>query len=240
MFTSRIVTSLSESRSELDSITADLELTLVSIVQGVALTVLIESSREAIAKLDWVQWPYVLSGLTIILVFWSRVVLHILTVIRWPLEFGHNFLYIACALVEAFSFAQLGNPARWFAFIAAFLAVEWLLFAYDLRLIRTRVQDRTGDVSNRLYALVTRDQWLNLGLLLPAFFIVNVVCVVLIYLRPEFFLTRHGHIWLIALQLIAFGGYLSYVVIFYSKLAPLIAPARAEWRAKGRADGVSA
>src|SRR5258708_29842578 len=36
----------------------------------------------------------------------------ILTVIRWPLEFGHNFLYIACALVEAFSFAQLGNPAR--------------------------------------------------------------------------------------------------------------------------------
>ena len=119
---------------------ADIELTLVSIIQGVALTVLIEASREPIAKLDWKMWPYVLSGLIIILVFWSRVVLHILTVIRWPLEFGHNFLYIACALVEAFSFAQLGNPARWFAFVAAFLAVGWLLFAYDLRLIRMRVR----------------------------------------------------------------------------------------------------
>ena len=101
------MTSLSASRSELDAMIADIELTLVSIIQGVALTVLIEASREPIAKLDWKMWPYVLSGLIIILVFWSRVVLHILTVIRWPLEFGHNFLYIACALVEAFSLHNL-------------------------------------------------------------------------------------------------------------------------------------
>ena len=226
------MSSLSESQFELDGIIADIELTLVSIIQGVALTVLIETSREAIATLNWVMWPYVLSGLIIILIFWSRVVLHILTVIRWPLEFGHNFLYIACALVEAFAFAQLGDPARWFAFVAAFLAVGWLLFAYDLRLIRMRARDRTGDVSNRLYAVVKRDQWLNVGLLLPAFFLVNVACAVAIHLRPEFFLGQNGHVWLIALQLIAFGGYLSYVIVFYSKLAPLIAAARAEWRAK--------
>jgi hypothetical protein len=233
------VTSLSESRSELDAMIADIELTLVSIIQGVALTVLIETSREAIAKLDWIMWPYVLSGLIIILVFWSRVVLHILTVIRWPLEFGHNFLYITCALVEAFSFAQLGNPARWFAFVAAFLAVGWLLFAYDLRLIGMRVRDRTGAVSNRLYALVKRDQWFNLGLLLPAFFLVNVAFAILIHLRPEFFLGQNGHIWFIALQLIAFAGYLAYVVAFYSKLAPLIAEARAEWQARSRSDETS-
>jgi len=233
------VTLQSESRFELDGIIADIELTLVSIIQGVALTVLIETSREAIAKFDWVMWPYVLSGLMIILIFWSRVVLHILTLIRWPLEFGHNFLYVTCALVEAFSFAQLGNPARWFAFVAAFLAVGWLLFAYDLRLIGIRVRDHTGDVSNRLYALVKRDQWINLGLLLPAFFLANVGGAVAIHLRPEFFLVRDGHIWLITVQLIAFGAYLSYVVIFYTKVAPLIAPMRAEWRAKSRSDETS-
>src|SRR5206468_11398185 len=124
----------SESRSELDAITADIELTLVSIIQGVALTVLIETSREVIARLDWIMWPYVLSGLIIILVFWSRVVLHILTVIRWPLEFGHNFLYILSALVVSFSFVHLGNPACLFAFVAAFFAVGCLLFPYYLRL----------------------------------------------------------------------------------------------------------
>jgi hypothetical protein len=69
---------------------------------------------------------------------------------------------------------------------------------------------------------------------------VNVAFAIAIHLRPEFFLARDEHIWLIALQLIAFGGYLSYVVIFYTKLAPLIAPARAEWRAQSRANGTSA
>ena len=234
------MSSSSENRPELDAMTADVELTLVSIIQGVALTVLIETSREVIAQLDWIMWPYVFSGLIVILVFWSRVVLHILTVIRWPLEFGHNFLYIACALVEAFSFAQLGNPARWFAFVAAFLGIGWLLFAYDLRIIHMRMRDRTGDVSNRLYTLLVRDQWLNLQLLLPGFFLVNVGFAVAIHLWPDFFLTRQGHIWLIALQLIAFSGYLSYVVIFYSKIAPLIAQARSEWRAKSGAPNISA
>jgi hypothetical protein len=230
------VTSLNESRSELDSITADLELTLVSIIQGVALTVLIESSREAIAKLDWMLVPYILAGLIMILVFWSRVVLHILTVIRWPLEFGHNFLYITCALVEAFSFVQLGQPARWFAFVAAFLAVGWLLFACDLRLIRMRIRDRTGAASDRLYAMVMRDQRVNLGLLLPAFFAVNVACALSIQLQPGFFLAGNGHVWLAAVQVTAFGGYLLYVVVFYTKLAPLIAQARAEWRTKNGAN----
>jgi hypothetical protein len=46
------VNSLSQRRSELDAMVADIELTLVSIIQGVALTVLIETSREAITKLD--------------------------------------------------------------------------------------------------------------------------------------------------------------------------------------------
>jgi hypothetical protein len=44
------VTSLSESRSELDAMIADIELTLVSIIQGVALTVLIETLDCASAR----------------------------------------------------------------------------------------------------------------------------------------------------------------------------------------------
>src|SRR5256886_13356134 len=167
------MTSLSESRSELDAMIADIELTLVSIIQGVALTVLIETSREAIAKLDWLMWPYVLSGLVIILVFWSRVVLHIITVIRWPLEFGHNFLYIACALVEALFFAQIKKPASWFGFGAAFIAIGWSLFVYDLRLIHTRMRDSAGSVSNQLSMRVLRDQWLNIAVLLPGMFVLN-------------------------------------------------------------------
>jgi hypothetical protein len=217
-------------RSDLDGMIVEIELTLVSIIQGVALTVLIESAREIIIERHLIFWPYVLAGLLTIFVFWSRAVLHIITVIRWPLEFGHNFLYIGCALVEAISFSQLAKPGSWFGFGAAFIAVGWLLFVYDLRLIRARTRDSAGPANNRLIAAVTRDQWLNIAVLLPAVFLLNAICAIAIRTWPEFLLDRNGHVWLIAAQLTGFAGYLIYVVRFYTMLAPLIAKAREEWR----------
>jgi hypothetical protein len=219
----------STNRSGLDSVIVEIELTLVSIIQGVALTVLIESARDVVAEQHFIFWPYVLAGLFIIFIFWSRAVLHIITVIRWPLEFGHNFLYIACALVEALLFAQLARPASWFTFGAAFIAIGWALFVYDLRLIRARERDSTGEASNRLCVLVKRDQWLNIAVLLPAVLLLNVACALSIHAWPDFFLAHDGHIWLVALQLAGFAGYLWYLVRFYNKLAPFITQARHEW-----------
>src|SRR5205085_2598656 len=161
-------------RSELDSMVVEIELTLVSIIQGVALTVLIENAHTVIAERQLFFWLYVVAGLFIILIFWSRAVLHIITVIRWPLEFGHNFLYIACALVEAVLLAQLTKPLSWFGFGAAFISIGWVLFFYDLRLIYARMEDSAGEASNRLCELVRRDQWLNIAVLLPGILVLNV------------------------------------------------------------------
>src|SRR5206468_10039823 len=135
---------LAEARSELDGMVVEIELTLISIIQGVALTFLIERARDVASFHNAVYWPYVLAGLLVIFVFWSRSVLHIITVIRWPLEFGHNFLYIACALVEAVMFSELTNPKGWFALGTVFGLIGWSLFAYDLRLIRARETDSAG------------------------------------------------------------------------------------------------
>ena len=217
-------------RSELDSMVVEIELTLVSIIQGVALTVLIENAHTVIAERQLFFWLYVVAGLFVIFVFWSRAVLHIITVIRWPLEFGHNFLYIACALVEAILFAQLGKPVSWFGFGAAFIAIGWTLFVYDLRLIYARMRDSAGEASNRLSARVLRDQWLNIAVLLPAVFLLNFLSAVLIRTWPEVFLMGNAHVWLIAVQVLSFAGYLIYVVRFYVSLAPLIVEARHEWR----------
>jgi hypothetical protein len=220
----------SGARSELDSMVVEIELTLVSIIQGVALTVLIENAHAVIAERQLFFWLYVVAGLFVIFVFWSRAVLHIITVIRWPLEFGHNFLYIACALVEAILFAQLGKPASWFGFGAAFIAIGWSLFVYDLRLIYARMRDSAGEASDRLYARVRRDQWLNIALLLPAVFFLNLISAILVRKWPEIFLAHNAHVWLIAAQVLGFAGYLVYVVRFYVSLAPLIAEAHQEWR----------
>jgi hypothetical protein len=217
------------SHSELDQMVVGIELTLVSIIQGVALTVLIETAREMVAQRSFVLWVYVLAGLLTIFVFWSRAVLHIITVIRWPLEFGHNFLYIGCALVEALSLAQLANPERWFTWGAAFIGVGWVLFVYDLRVIRARQADSAGEASNELIALVWRDQWLNILLLLPAVMIFNIGCAIAIHVAPETFLDHGRHVWLVAAQIIGFCGYLGYVVRFYNKLSPRIGRARQSW-----------
>jgi hypothetical protein len=73
---------------ELDSLVMTVELTLVSIVQGVALSVLVAPSIAVVTGLDFALFPYVVSGLIVILLFWSRSLLHTFTVIRWPLEFS--------------------------------------------------------------------------------------------------------------------------------------------------------
>src|SRR5215207_2489808 len=105
---------------ELDSLVMTIELTLVSIVQGVALAALAQASVPVVTGLSVAHWPYVASGLVVILLFWSRSLLHTFTVIRWPLEFGHNFLYIAGTLVESILFTQLASPLHWFALTAAY------------------------------------------------------------------------------------------------------------------------
>ena len=115
-------------RRQLDGLVVNIELTLVSIIQGVALSVLTESSRAPIGDLRFDQWPYVANGLLVILLFWSRSTAHTLTLIRWPLEFAHNFLYIACTLIEAITFTDLTDPIRWYALSGAFAVAAWSLF----------------------------------------------------------------------------------------------------------------
>ncbi len=76
----------SAARSELDSMVVEIELTLVSIIQGVALTILIENAHAVIAERQLFFWLYVVAGLFIIFVFWSRAVLHILASPRAGLD----------------------------------------------------------------------------------------------------------------------------------------------------------
>src|SRR5438105_7709120 len=133
----------SDDHSELDSMIVEIELTLISIIQGVALYFLIDNARAVFSLRQIASWPYIAAGLLIILVFWSRSILHTLTLIRWPLEFVHNFIYIACALGEAMLFTHLGNPRAWFALSTLFAAGVWVLFVFDLRMISARLSHRS-------------------------------------------------------------------------------------------------
>src|SRR5260370_27694535 len=158
----------SAARSDLDAMILQIELTLVSIIQGVALFFLIDNARVVLTTQEIAYWLYIPAGLLVIFVFWSRSILHTLTVVRWPLEFGHNFLYITCALFEALLFTKLSEPRMWFTLCAIYSAIGWLLFLYDFRLILARENDSAGEASHRLCANVPGDQRWNTILFLPA------------------------------------------------------------------------
>jgi hypothetical protein len=221
--------SSTEIRAGLDALTIEIELTLTSIIQGVALYFLTDNARMALSLREFTSWLYVAAGLLVILIFWSRSVLHTLTVIRWPLEFVHNFLYIACTLGEAILFTRLANPRAWFALSVGYALIVWTLFVVDLRMIEARCRDSTGPGGAHLCAAVKRDQWLNIIWLVPGLFLLNVACVFCIWRWPAFFLGRGGHGILIAAMFCALAGYLVYVVRLYNRLAPLVSAMRSEW-----------
>jgi hypothetical protein len=215
-------------RAALDSIVINIELTLASIIQGVALYFLTENARVA---LSWRNWPailYVAAGLCVIFIFWSRSIIHTLTLIKWPLEFGHNFFYIACALGEAVLFTRLDRPTAWFALSAAYAAAVWLLFIYDMRLIRARLEEARDDSERDFYRRTQNDQSLNIRFLIPLLFIFNLGCALLIRFRADLFLAGGAHVWLITTQLICFVGYLIYVTRFFSALAPAMVNRKTE------------
>ncbi len=207
---------------ELDSIVVNIELTLSSIVQGVALTFLVENTRSVLSIHNADTWLYVLVGLCIIFIFWSRSIMHTITLIRWPLEFGHNFLYIACTLVECLLFTCLADPKAWFEISTLYAIAVWYLFVYDTRMTRLRDADRPSRASSELSRLIEYDQRLNIRLLMPGLAVFSFLAVCAIRFWPGFFVARHGHIGLIAGQFGALAIYLCYVLRFFRKLAPTI------------------
>jgi hypothetical protein len=216
----------SAARSELDSMIVNIELTLASIIQGVALYFLTENARTALSLNNWVALLYLSAGLCVIFIFWSRSIIHTLTLIKWPLEFGHNFFYIACALGEALLFTRLGRPLAWFRLSSAYAAFVWLLFVYDVRLIRARLREAANEAERSLYQRTMEDQSLNIRMLVPLLFFFNLGCTVAINHWPGFFIDRSGNVWLIAAQLLSFVIYLVYVTRFYNGLAPFILRSR--------------
>jgi len=212
---------------KLDTLVLNVELTLISIIQGVALYFLVENSKQVVVEWEFFYWPYVFSGLLVIFLFWSRVIIHMLTVIRWPLEFGHNFLYIAATLFEAIAFTQLKNPAGWFAMNSLFAFLIWILFLLDLKMIRRAGAYFANSADAELYQEVISEQLKGMRYWMPATFVFNLFLALAIgrlwpSLRETWAIPALG-----CLQGAAAAIYLSYSLKFFKKLSPLIQRARA-------------
>jgi hypothetical protein len=214
--------SLIGDRSQLDSLIINIELTLTSIIQGVALSFLCENATAAMSHGRIQDLPYVVNGLLLILLFWSRSIGHTLTLIRWPLDFTHNFFYFGAAFLEAVTFGQIGNPITWFGMLTGFSVVVWLLFILDQRLIARRTQAANDPRVEQLLALVRKDQNLNIFWLVPALIAFHAgaawFCVEAAVHWPDWLLVAA------AIQFVSFTAYLVYFLRMMSRAFTLMHP----------------
>jgi hypothetical protein len=212
-------------RERLDNLVINIELTLTSIIQGVALSFLCANAAEPLIRLRLDQLIYFLNALLLIFLFWSRSIGHTLTVIRWPLDFSHNFFYFGAALVESVAFTHIADPGNWFALLALFSAIVWFLFVFDTRLI-IRARRRSGDLNQELLARLNRDQQQNICWIVPLLFCFHTAAALMILWFPDLFIKGQLHLVLGILQFCGLVGYLIYLLRFLAQLASMIMPGR--------------
>jgi hypothetical protein len=96
-------------------------------------------------------------------------------------------------------------------------------------MIRRRIGDSSRPTGSRLYALVEREQLLNIRFFLPATVVFNLLAVLALKAWPAALIERGGHVIIALVQLAAATGYLLYGISFFSRVIPFIAKTRQEW-----------
>jgi hypothetical protein len=198
----------STAKAALDGTVVNIELTLISIIQGLALGVLAAASVEPLVQLQWQAWPYIATGLLVVLIFWSRALLHTLCFIGWPLEFGHTFVYFGATLLEAVALTQVTDPQRWFALNALYALAVWGLYAWDLRLVRRHAGDFGTADERALLEDILADQRLNIRVMMPSAIAFQGLCWWLVRAYPATFIAGGWHLLLIGLTLLFSVSYL--------------------------------
>ena len=220
--------------AELDGLVVSTELTVISIIQGIALYFLTSATIDVVTRRQWEFLPHVLSGLFIIFLLWSRSLVHIFTVIGWPLSLGHNYLYILGTLLESVLFSQVASPLAWWALSTLYTAAMLYLAVYDIGLIRDRGPggsfrvETQGSKSAELRSLLEAEQCTQAHYVLPGMLAVSAAMTALHWRAPGWLAEVHGTLWLGVLQTLGFGLYVAYTVRWCAGLGPRITAARAE------------
>ena len=185
---------LREMREELDNLIIGIELTLISIIQGIALGVLAGAAIDPLIQLHFEYWPYILTGLALILLFWSRAILHTLSFIGWPINLLHNFSYFAATLIQVGALTQITQPTAWFGMTTAYSVSTLLVYTIDYYIVRQRMRTFRGQAAHRLYEDIIHDQLFNMRIMMPSSIVFHGIAWYALAFYPEIFIQQHWHL----------------------------------------------
>ena len=210
----------------LDDLVTYTELTLIAIVQGIALFVLVEAADGMLESKEWLLVPYVVMGLLVVVLFWALAIFHTFTIIGWPFDLGHNMLYIVATLLQSVMYAELKRPATSWLLFTAFLGVIWTLFAYDLRLLHRRRLARPDAAHAALFDVVEKEQRRQIRVVYPVLLSLSMAAAASMHMFPDLMLGRGWHSLLASVTAIGLCGYVWYVVRLFRVVSPLVTLAK--------------
>lgn len=204
----------------LGSIVVTIEFTLISVMVGVILFPLMDFATILLRELKFEYWLYILSGLVFILFLWTLVISHALTFVGWPIDLGHNLLYIALSMVFAIQMHFLSDPIGWWALTIVSALVGAVLSWYDKKLIEKRLNSAQGSAV-RLYqsALGTQQAIFRR---FPIFLGSAILSLALVWFLPSIFIELKAHIVLVGIQIIINGVALQRTLGGFNRETPAI------------------
>ena len=165
--------------TKLDEIALNIELVLISIIEGLALVSLAGYATPILHSADWARsLPYILAGLVILLVFWSQAILHAISFIRWPLRMEHMFLYFVAVFLQVIAYSAMTDILAWFFWWSLFSILAFIIYVVDLRIIRHMPR-------SEFMADVERRHIFEMRYLVPIALAFNLVALSLVYFMPQ-------------------------------------------------------
>ena len=209
---------------KLDEIAINIELVVVSLIEGIALSTLAIDSADILQTPEnWQYIPFLLSGLTIMLVFWSQAILHAISFIRWPLSMGHMLMYFVAVFLQVIAYTNITHPMNWFLWWTVFSVFVYAIYILDLIIIKQTIPAFEVLSGGGTYIRdVLKRHVFEMRFLVPLSIAFNVVALGLILYGGPFFQTPQFYVGVGTLQfLVSLGALIDCVRNFKSRSAML-------------------
>ncbi len=182
----------------LGALVITIEFTMISVVVGVILFPFMDNAAAVLRDLRFEYWPYIVSGLCFTLLLWTQVISHSLSFVGWPIDIGHNLLYIVFGLVLGIQMHFIADPRAWFAISLLTTIVAWALIYYDAHVIRERLSGSSGAARGLFDTALVRQE--KLARFFVVAFVDAVINLALIVFWPQLIIDQSGHLVLIIVQ----------------------------------------
>jgi hypothetical protein len=169
---------------ELEGLATSVELTLASVLQGIALAILVPKIVELITNGEVAKLPYIPASLLLLFMVWVTFISHAISYVTWPFDPLHNLMYFLIVSSEAVLLFFLDKPVPWFLSLIGLGLLLGFSCWYNQGLLRRNAPYYTSAAAHDLYEHIMDEQRVGLQFM-ASYCLIGLVGFGGLRLRPE-------------------------------------------------------